>query len=94
MNKILLSICLAMLLAFTYAQDCKHARVLGATWATKDVTAQVAHSYNLGTKSWSADAATFGDVYQGNTRTFTVVYEVCQNIATLVVKEGEKITLP
>ncbi len=94
MRKILLALFLSLFIAFTAAQDCKHARILGATWGTKDVTAKVAHSYNIGTKTFDASTSMLGDSNGNNKKTLTVVYEICQNVATIVVKEGEKITLP
>ena len=94
MKKILVVVLVFMLFTINYAQDCKHARILGATWGNKDVTAKVAHAYNLGTKSFNADSQVLGEAMPGQKKTFTLVYEICQNVATLAANEGELISIP
>ena len=77
------------------AQDCLQARVLGATWGLNDVTSAVAHKYNSGENTILANTDVLGiaDEIDG-TKTLTVVYEICQNVATLVALEGETVTIP
>ena len=55
-----LFLALCLVLSIT-AQDCKHARILGATYGTADVTSKVAHLYNTGTKTITASNDVFGD---------------------------------
>ena len=96
MNKLFsLVVLLAALFFAASAQECKHARILGATWGLKDVTAQVAHEYNLGETHFEANIDTFGEhgIARGG-RTLTVVYEQCQNVAVIAVKEGESVDIP
>eukprot|EP00349_Pseudokeronopsis_sp_Brazil_P001278 CAMPEP_0202957888 /NCGR_PEP_ID=MMETSP1396-20130829/2266_1 /ASSEMBLY_ACC=CAM_ASM_000872 /TAXON_ID= /ORGANISM="Pseudokeronopsis sp., Strain Brazil" /LENGTH=102 /DNA_ID=CAMNT_0049675617 /DNA_START=28 /DNA_END=336 /DNA_ORIENTATION=+ len=96
MNKLFAILVLAFAFLFTAqaVPACKHARILGATWGLSDVTAHVAHQYNLGNTVFTANEATFGDSHHAGTNTLSVVYEQCGNIATLVVKEGETVTIP
>ena len=75
------------------AQDCKNARILGATYGPADVTSKVAHSYNTGAKSIAASNSNFGDSLPGVSKTLTVVYEICSNVAMVIAKEGEMITI-
>ena len=76
MNKLFAFALLLATMCFAIsAQNCKHARILGATWGIKDVTDQIAHSYNLGVKDFSANEATFGTSFSSGTRILTAVYE-------------------
>ena len=83
-----------LFVASTQAQDCKHARILGATFGTKDVTSTVAHKYNLGTKTIEASTDNFGDPLPNVTKTLTVVYEICQNVATVIAEEDSSVSIP
>mgnify|MGYP003472695729 CR=1 FL=1 len=96
MNKLLALLFAALCLVVSIsAQDCRHARILGATYGTSDVTSKVAHSYNTGTKTISASNETLGaDATFNGLRTLTVVYERCSNVATVVAIEGSSIVLP
>ena len=81
---------LSVTLAF---RACEHARILGATYGTKDITSAVAHEYNLGIKSFDATSAKWGSTLAGS-HTMTLVYEKCGNIAVQTSQESGKITLP
>eukprot|EP00997_Jenningsia_sp_PLL12_P011696 NODE_9414_length_370_cov_49.538941_g8510_i0.p1 GENE.NODE_9414_length_370_cov_49.538941_g8510_i0~~NODE_9414_length_370_cov_49.538941_g8510_i0.p1 ORF type:complete len:101 (-),score=8.37 NODE_9414_length_370_cov_49.538941_g8510_i0:28-330(-) len=76
--------------------DCHHARVLGATWGTTEVTWKIADDYNKGKKTFDASDAYLGSFENiaGDKEVLTVVYEECQNIATVTAKHGGSITMP
>mmetsp|Transcript_18326 Transcript_18326/g.17448 ORF Transcript_18326/g.17448 Transcript_18326/m.17448 type:complete len:99 (-) Transcript_18326:58-354(-) len=84
----------SLFFAAFYAQDCLNARILGATWGSADVTSDVAHSYNIGERTVQASTTAFGDPAPEGNKTLTVVYEICQNVATVVAFQGASITIP
>ncbi len=88
----LIAFCLVAL-AIAAPRPCEHARILGATYGTKDITSAVAHDYNLGKKAFNASTQRWGSTLEGN-HTLTIVYEKCGNLAVQTSLEGEQITLP
>ncbi len=94
MSKILFVCLFALLFVGTFGQDCLHARILGATYGLADVTSKIAHDYNLGIKSWTVDNTNFGNPLPNKTKVLTVVYEICQNVATITAKEDTTLVLP
>ena len=70
---------------------CTHARVHGATLGTQVITDAIAHSYNLGERTFKADVAAYG-AEAGST--LTIVYEKCGNLALQTSLDGASITLP
>ena len=93
-TKILILVVALFALAQADTPDgCTHARIHGATYGNRDITSQLSHKYNLGSRNFIASEQTLGsqDVEQP---TVTVVYERCGNVAIETALDGEEFTLP
>ena len=70
--------------------QCDFARVLGASWGLEDVTREVGHRYNSGTKIFTADRTSFGEGGIEN-EVLTIVHDLCGNVAVATATDGAEI---
>ncbi len=93
MQKTLISAAILALFGSVSA-GCEMGHIIGATFGPAEVTAQISHAYNLGHKDFEATTDQFFDSYPKHTKTLTITYDLCGNVATVVALEGDSINLP
>ena len=66
----------------------------GAVYGLMDVTSKLREMYAAGTRNFGANDAAWTNSWPGVQKTFAVSFRHCKENKTVIVREGQAITLP